>query len=1074
MRARKPVRRFIYHAAGWATALLLLCGAVCAFAATPEEILQQTNTNGGFVVVLGGDGALAEGLRANDRYTVVMFSRDLQTVSDVRSHLAARGKYGFVSADRLAGDVLPLTDNLVNLIVVVDDQGIAEDELLRVLAPGGAIYHLADGSIVAKPWPEDLDQWTHFLHDAGNNAVAEDDEVGPPRAVQWVAPPLWLRSHETPSGIEGMVSAGGRLYYIFDEGLIGVTDKRLPERWSLICRDAFNGKLLWKRPLESWGWPEWAPERGKVDWLEARGFRTVVPEENQRRVVATEERLYATLAYRAPLSILDPVTGDVLKTVPETNPVREILYEDGIVVVRSASEGESGKAGSILFGLSADGEILWKKETPDIRSLMLAADEGRVVYFTAGTLSAVDLKTGEALWSTSGVKGTGKTLIAAEGEVFWFDGRKLAVFDAATGDKLWEKTVPRSGGAESVDLFVIDGLVWRGMVPVDENGLPIGKSENAMAVGYDIRTGEEKKRVFVSKLRSPEHHHRCYRNKATERFIISGMEGAEFMDLVDGEHSQNNFLRGACKLGIMPANGLMYVPADQCFCQPGSKLLGFVATTDDTDFRSRRVADDRRLERGPAYGSKALSADAVGPADWPTYRHDPARHGYTPIEVSKDVLPAWRTKLGSKLTQPVVAGGRVYIADIDAHTVYALDANDGQPIWKFVAGGRIDSPPTVYRGAVLFGSVDGWVYCLRAEDGALAWRFLAAPADCRVAVFDQLESVWPVHGSVLVEDGTAYVAAGRSTYLDGGVQLWALDPITGEIRHQTVLAGPFPKVGETRDMGFFLEGANVEVLVAEGGYVYMRQKKLTPDLKPIESEILSSKGEKDVGLHVFSTGTMLDGSWYNRAFWMYSKRWPGFQLANQAPKSGQLLVVDPERTYAVRVYYYRNVHSPMFFPGREGYLLFADRNENEPQIVGEPGARKPVEWLPQSYIPRDGGKRPLDSEAFGLDKMIGYTRAEPPLWKTWIPVRIRGMVKAGDLIFAAGPPDVFDPNDPYAPFEGRKGAKLVVVDGDDGRVVHELSLDTEPIFDGLIAADGALFMSLRDGSLACLRPKTSP
>ena len=46
-----------------------------------------------------------------------------------------------------------------------------------------------------------------------------------------------------------------------------------------------------------------------------------------------------------------------------------------------------------------------------------------------------------------------------------------------------------------------------------------------------------------------------------------------------------------------------------------------------------------------------------------------------------------------------------------------------------------------------------------------------------------------------------------------------------------------------------------------------------------------------------------------------------------------------EKTYAVRAFYRRNVHSPMFFPGKEGYLLFADRNSNEPQIVGEPGAR---------------------------------------------------------------------------------------------------------------------------------------
>ncbi|MHC4144447.1 MAG: hypothetical protein ACYSUD_06665, partial [Planctomycetota bacterium] len=69
------------------------------------------------------------------------------------------------------------------------------------------------------------------------------------------------------------------------------------------------------------------------------------------------------------------------------------------------------------------------------------------------------------------------------------------------------------------------------------------------------------------------------------------------------------------------------------------------------------------------------------------------------------------------------------------------------------------------------------------------------------------------------------------------------------------------------------------MLVSEGGHIYMRQKKMTPDLKEIEIDVLSSKGAQDVGLHVFSTSGLLDDSWYNRAFWMYSKRWPGFQLA---------------------------------------------------------------------------------------------------------------------------------------------------------------------------------------------------
>jgi hypothetical protein len=427
----------------------------------------------------------------------------------------------------------------------------------------------------------------------------------------------------------------------------------------------------------------------------------------------------------------------------------------------------------------------------------------------------------------------------------------------------------------------------------------------------------------------------------------------------------------------------------------------------------------------------------------------------------------WRTELNGRLTAPVAAGGRICVAARDAHTVYALAEDTGQVIWQVTAGGRIDSPPTIYRGLVLFGSADGRVYCVRAEDGELVYRFLAAPQDCRIGAFDQLESVWPVHGSVLVRDGIAYATAGRSTYLDGGIRVYGLDPYSGKVRHQTVLEGPFPSVGEERDVAFYLLGANSDVLVSEGDYLYMRQKRLTPDLREVPARVLSSKGEQDVGLHVFSTASLLDGSWYNRTFWMYSRRWPGFQLANQAPKSGQLLVVDEDATYGVKVFYRRNVHSPMFFPGREGYLLFADRNSTEPQIVGEEGAREPVAWLPQSHIPRRGNPG-LDSPAFGRDKMMGYTRGEPPLWTAWVPIRIRAMVKAADRLFVAGPPDQFDPEDPYAPFEGRRGARLATVDAADGATISERPLDSPPVFDGLIAAGGRLYASLEDGSLLCV------
>ncbi len=1057
--------------------------------AAAQEIFTATGVEGGMVVHLGcDDGRLTAALGAEEQFTVHGLDSDAEQVAAARRYIQATGNYGRVSVEQFSGSALPYADSLINLVVAEDAEAVPMAEILRVLAPNGVACTRQDGSwkTTVKPRPDDIDDWSHFLHDASGNAVAQDTVVGPPRRLQWLAPPLWLRSHETPSGIQSPVSAGGRLFYYFDQGLIGITDERLPDRWALVCRDAFNGKLLWQRSLGDWGWRAWSRERyaGK-DWTRLRAARTDVPNENQRRIVADGDRLYATLSYHGPLSILDAATGETIATVQKTGGTSEVLVSDGTVLAytreipedlaeRRGIEGNSGTA--LVAADGRTGEVLWSQPCGQIRPLALAIDNGRIVYLAGKDLIALDLKTGNQLWKVQPKNASPRTMLTVDDVVVMQGGSFVAAYDATDGALLWQKKVKSIGGGEGDDLFVIDGLVWRGMQSVDESGQPTRKSPNALVTGWDLRSGEQKKQIQVNNFRSIEHHHRCYRNKATSRYLISSFEGAEFLDFQADEHSPNNWLRGACRNGMMPCNGMLYVPPDQCFCQPGAKILGYSAVKAGSDVPEAFVPDDLRLEKGPAYGSVTVGPSSLShrpSLDWPTFRHDAARSGSTSAEVSAEVALGWKTELGAKLTAPVAAEGKVFVAASDAHTVYALDATSGEKVWQYTVGGRVDSPPTIHDGMVLFGSADGRVYCLRAADGTLVWRFLAAPTDRRVADFDQIESAWPVHGSVLVTGGVAYVTAGRSTYLDGGIHVYGLDPPTGEILHRGLLEGPHRTVDGQRDVAFYILGANSDVLVAEDGFVYMRQKKMTPELEEIEVEVLSSKGAQDVGLHVFSTSGLLDDSWYNRTFWMYSQRWPGFQLANQAPKAGQLLVVDDQKTYAVRVFYRRNVHSPMFFPETEGYMIFADVNSNEPQIVGEPGSREPVPWLPQSDYSRGRGDemRALDSEAFGLDKMIGYTRAAPPVWTQWLPVRVRAMVKAGDTLFVAGAPDVLDPDDPFAAFEGRKGARLVALAAEGGAKLSEIELEHPPVFDGLIAAGGQLFATLRDGSVISVEPK---
>lgn len=1040
-----------------------------------RPLLDKSGVRGGVVVCLGcADARRIASLRAHDSIVVHALLRQADQVQAARAQLTQQGLYGPVSVERLTGKALPYSDNLINLVIAEHPGDISEAEILRVLTPDGVAY-LRRGEqwdVVTKPRSQNIDEWTHFLHDASNNAVAQDSQVAPPRSLQWQAGPLWLRSHETPSGFQAAVTGQGRLFYILDEGLVGITDERLPDRWSLCARDAFNGTLLWKRPLGPWGWRQWALEKwsGK-DWTRLRASRVNVPAENHRRLVVDGARLYTTLSYNAPVSVLDSVTGETIQDLAGTEQTQEILVHENWVILRLAG----AQPGLVVFD-KHNAHELWRKTQITIPSLLVAAAGDQVTYYADKALTSHRLSDGKELWSRQ-VSVKAQTLVAQERAVLLLGGNDLAVYDASDGHPLWQEAVQRRQGWESRDLFVIDGRVWTGTHHVFDEGQTGKKSPHALAVGRDLLTGEISKRVLARNLRSPEHHHRCYRNKATSNYLISSYEGAEFLDVKADNHLQHNWTRGACTLGMMPANGLLYVPPDQCFCSPGAKLLGLTALAGAGSTSLPALSDEERLEKGPAYRPLATGHPSRATEnDWPTFRANASRQGSTACRVPVTVTQTWQASLGGRLTAPVAAGDHVYVARRDQYTLYALDRESGAVRWSFTAGGEIDSPPTLTRGWVLCGSRDGYVYCLRATDGTLAWRFLAAPVDRRIGAFDRLESAWPVHGSVLVLNDVAYVAAGRSTYLDGGIVLYGLDIPSGRIRYRGRLEGPHREVGE-RNLAFFSPGANSDVLTAEDGFIYMRQLKLTPELQEVSVPVLSNKGAQDVGRHVFSTAGLLDDSWYNRTYWMYSRRWPGFQLGNQAPKTGQLLVVDETRTYAVRAFYRRNVHSPMFFPGKEGYLLFADKNTTEPQIVGESGSTAPVAWLPQSsysYANKNSktGKEkwiPLDKDAYEYDKGVGYTRAEAPLWATFLPIRIKAMVKTRDTLFVAGVPDTLDASDPYAAFEGRRGAVLAAVSGQDGRELMRQTLSAPPVFDGLIAAHGNLFLSLQDGRIVCLQ-----
>ena len=77
------------------------------------------------------------------------------------------------------------------------------------------------------------------------------------------------------------------------------------------------------------------------------------------------------------------------------------------------------------------------------------------------------------------------------------------------------------------------------------------------------------------------------------------------------------------------------------------------------------------------------------------------------------------------------------------------------------------------------------------------------------------------------------------------------------------------------------------------------------------------------------------------------------------------------------------------------------------------------------------------------------------------------MVVTDSLLFVAGPPDVVDPDDPLGAFEGRKGGVLCAIDPTNGETIWRYELPVPPVFNGLIAAAGRLYVAMQDGKIAC-------
>ena len=1009
--------------------------SISAFSATPDKLISDSSIPGGICLILGDeDGSAAVEAGRNERFTVQALYTNQEQLQNARRTIQETGLQGRVSATLFNGKQLPYTDNLINVAVASGEWQMTSEEIMRMLTPGGVAY--VNGTKKVKTWPEEIDQWTHFLHGPDGNPVAKDNRAGPPKHYQWQSGPKWAQSHETDTNFRCLITANGRLYYLVNLAPTSMAGPDSPpDKWALQSRDAFNGVLLWSHPVKEWGWRQWKPT-----WFTPRPG--VIPLNLDKRIAANGDKLYFTLGYRAPVSELDGKTGKILRTFKSTERSSELLCTGDSLVITVMDK----EKGAIVKRLDLDsGKILWSSEnsyagtTVDYYrftamygkveeakvdpTLDLAVDGNTIALVDGDSVVALDYKTGKQRWrskfplaegdlnagrinNTAGMVWNG-AMIVSDSVVLHASPNNLAAFSAETGDLLWQqpKKYLQHLWYEWQDVFVINGLVWTWSDKLAKEKLAGFKGASSWPEsvnGYDIKSGELKKSVPLGKTFKTHHHHRCYRNKATSKYILSSRRGSEYVNLEGGEHSINNWVRGACHMGMMPANGMQYAPPHPCQCYANEMINGLNALTPANDGQTlealRRNAAPR-LIKGPAFSS-STPGPSCGIGDWPLFRGNAQRSGSTQSSLSGNLKNAWQIKAGIKVSAPVAVGDSLFVSLIDQHQILALSTETGKELWRFTAGGRIDSAPTYDRGSLIFGSTDGRAYRIRADNGELIWSLRGGPADLRMSGEGQLESVWPICGSVLINEGIAYFAAGRSSHLDGGIRLIAADAATGSILHENTLTGPEYDGNEIEQNLRLPMGWIADMFFKELDYICMHRNRFNKEMK------------LQKGMPSLKVGAgFLDDTWFKRKPWSIGTS--GFARS---------LVFDDKNAYCLRMFEsLRGLDPKVYFtPGSQGYTLYA----------------KPIKK----------GER---------------------IWERRISIRGKALALSSHALCVAGPPDVIPEDDPLAAFEGRLGGVLHMINKSDGSTVAEYQLDSPPIFNGAAIAGNRLFLSLEDGSVIC-------
>ena len=941
-------------------------------AANPSaaDVRRALDADRGLLVVLGNDAwPLTSELAKATQLTLLVQASDAAAVTRMRKlaeHAGWLGSRVYVERD---GKRIHLARHMADGVIV--GAGADAGDVARVARPGAALF--IDGKLSRAKAVAGLGDWTHPYHGPDNNPQSTDTIARGPYLTRFLATPYYGPMPEVT------VTAGGRIFKAF--GHVSYKERAWPLLNKLICLNAFNGTLLWERKLT----PGYLVHRNSM--------------------VATEDALY--LSDNDSCKVIDAATGkvrDEILITPKQGGAAwkwmaqsdDVLYalvgkKDPLDETLKGTRTQSGwpwsgmGKGYAKFGedyewgfgrtlLAIDlktKKVLWTRPEPeDIDSRAMCLRGGKIFVYAHGKyLLAVNTVTGGTYWKSSDrklldaigphnkaqnpVQGYSSSSYAkAGGGMLLFAGSqrpRLAAVNAETGKLIWThpegnfqlilrpEGIYAMGRAKSNDGAVLDTSV----ILDYKTGKVLAKLDCSR--GNCTRATGTADAIFA----------RGYRHGGTMRLALAGKRVTRLPAM-----------RPGCQDGVIAANGQLYWGPWMCDCN--HSLVGIISLGPAGDFDFEQKAKESERLEVDAKAMRALAASdakrriVANAGDWPTYRQNNQRTAATIVAVPKAVKVKWSFKpaQANTPTAPVNAMNTTYFAGSHG-IVRALDTVTGQLKWTAHTGGGIKYPPTLAGARLYVGSADGWVYCLNAYTGQRLWRFRAAPQETKIPVYGRLSSRWPVTSGVLVENGTAYAAAGIASH--DGTHIYALDAKSGKLKWQNNTSGNL--MGKGLVAGVSVQGH----LLYDGKALYMAGGNV---VSPAKYDLASGK----------CLNELTDE-------WQKSPRGSELFLA-----AGKVRVVD-RMMYAPRAYIPSRYHAKYLVQAGEGSMLFQG-TEKALICVSLEGNKPQTKWQDLRFARTDA----VVSTANAL-LVAGQTGGKPmlvalnletgkPIWEHKLPANV--------------------------------------------------------------------------------------